>query len=439
MLTDQRLSRFRWAAIIGIALYFGFFYFEILHRILFQHHQSDFYHFYAATVAMSQGQDIYLSGTHGYVYPPLLAFLYLPLSHMSDVAAAAIALTINVPLMIASLLVGARVAQSRLIKKTDDEPSKPGLLPLVAILTAAITFGRIKAELTIMQTDVIVLAAYVFAIYWMDRRPALAGVALGFAMNIKYYTLPGLFYLLLRRRWRASAWFGIAAVFFALLPALKVGLHTDLQYISIASGGVLKSIGVQTGQDETARVHGITDSLSVSISSGIARVARHSHPGLITPLTGLAILLFVIMVAWWYRRRHLPLFNWPEKAGQRVWPFRQLIVLEWAGIMIASIVFSPDSNMRHMVLVLFTNTIAATLLLAGLDRRAKIPIVLGFLLQLFAFDTVGHIHNERLTNAFFYVGGHGWCILTFYGIVLWVGLREVVVRRPIGSALPLAA
>jgi hypothetical protein len=95
--------------------------------------------------------------------------------------------------------------------------------------------------------------------------------------------------------------------------------------------------------------------------------------------------------------------------------------------------------MRHMVLVLFTNTIAATLLLAGLDRRAKIPIVLGFLLQLFAFDTVGHIHNERLTNAFFFVGGHGWCILTFYGVVLWTGLREVTLRRSITDALPLAA
>ena len=438
MLSDTRFSRFRWPAVTLIALYFGFFYFEILRRILYEYHQSDFFHFYAATVAMSQGQDIYHSGTGGYVYPPLLAFLYLPLAHLTDVGAAAIALTINVPLMLASLLVGARVAQMRLLHEIDEQPTATGLLPLIAALTAFITFGRVKAELTIMQTDVIVLAAYVFAIYWVDRRPALAGAVLGFAMNIKYYTLPGLLYFLLRRRWSAAAWFVIATVFFAFLPSLKVGLHTDLQYIAIASGGVLRSIGIQTAQAETARVHRIYESLSVSITSGISRIFRRSHPELTMPLTGLVIVMFIVLVAGWYRRRGLPLFSWPARAAQRVWPFRQLILLEWAGLMIAAVVFSPDSNLRHMVLVLFTNAIAFTLVLAGRDRATKVPLVLGLLLQLFAFDTIGHVHSQRVTDAFFYVGGQGWCILIFYGIVLWAGLREISLR-PEDAVLRTAA
>src|SRR5437762_3216749 len=115
MLTDQRYARFRWPAVIAVALLFAFFYFQNLNRILSQHHQADFRHFYAATVAMSQGKDIYQSGTQGYVYPPLLAFLYLPFAHLSDARAAAIALTINVPLMLAAVLVGSRVAQARLL------------------------------------------------------------------------------------------------------------------------------------------------------------------------------------------------------------------------------------------------------------------------------------------------------------------------------------
>jgi hypothetical protein len=411
-------------------LYFGYFYFEILRRILQEHHQSDFFHFYAATVAMSRGEDIYLSGTHGYVYPPLLAFLYLPLAHLSDVSAAAVALTINVPLMILALVLGSRQAMTRLLNENDNAPAFPGLLPLITALTAYITFGRVKAELTIMQTDVIVLAAYILAIYWMDKRPVLAGIVLGFALNIKYYTLPGLFYLLLRRRWRASAGFGLSAIMFALLPALRVGWRQNSRYLVIAFGGVLKSIGVQTGQSEAARVHRITDSLSVSISSGFARMMRHSHPQLTTPLTAMTILFFVILAAWWYRQRGLPFLLWPEKTGQLGWPFRQLIALEWAGMMIGSVVFSPDANLRHMVLVLFTNSIAATLLLAGQDRHAKIPLIFGFLLQLFAFDTIGHVHSPKITDAFFYVGGHGWCILIFYGVVLWTGLREICLRQP---------
>jgi hypothetical protein len=438
MLSDTRFSRLRWPAVTAIALYFGFFYFEILRRILWDHHQSDFFHFYAATVAMSQEQDIYHSGSGGYVYPPLLAFLYLPLAHLSDVGAAAVALTINVPLMLASLLVGSRVAQKRLLHQTHDEPRSPGLLPLIAALTALITFGRVKAELTIMQTDVIVLAAYVFAIHWMDRRPALAGAVLGFAMNIKYYTLPGLPYFLLRRRWSAATWFIISTIFFALLPSLRVGLHTDLQYIAIASGGVLRSIGIQTAQSETARVHLIYEPLSVSITSGLARIFRRSHPGLAIPLMGVIIAMFIALAAAWYRGRRLPFFKWPSQADQRDWPFRQLIPLEWAGLMIAAIVFSPDSNLRHMVLVLFTNAIAITLILAGRDRRTKIPLILGLLLQFFAFDTIGHVHSQRVTDAFFYIGGQGWCILIFYGIVLWAGLREIAIRSE-DAALRTAA
>src|SRR5258708_505657 len=91
----KRFAAARLPAIVGIAVLFAFFYFQNLHRILGrEHHQSDFRHFYAAAVAMSQGTDLYKSGTGGYVYPPLLAFLYTPLAHLPDHWAAAVALTI---------------------------------------------------------------------------------------------------------------------------------------------------------------------------------------------------------------------------------------------------------------------------------------------------------------------------------------------------------
>jgi hypothetical protein len=438
MLRDQRFSRFRVPAVIGLVLVFGFLYFQILHRRVHERPSNlgDFYHFYAATVAMSQGQDIYRSGTGGYVYPPLLAFLYLPLAHLQDRTAAAVALTINVPLMILALLVGARDAQNRMINHDDREPISLGLLALAAFLTSVITFGRLRAELTILQTDVFVLAMYIFALHWLDRRPMLAGIALGFAMNIKYYTLPGLLYLLLRRRWRAAAGFGIGAVSFALLPAMKVGLHTDLQYMLIASGGVLKSIGIQTGQVEAAHVHHIEESLSVSITSGIARLLGGPHPKAVMPLTGLIALLFVAMVAIWYRARNLRFFAWPAEIAQRVWPYRQLVMLEWAGIMIASVAFSPDSNLRHMVLVLFANAIGVTLLLAGRDRGGKLALVIGFLLQIYVLDAFGNLHSAAAKAWFFKAGGQGWGLLIFYGMLLWAGIREVNLVRPPAEAYP---
>jgi hypothetical protein len=440
MLTEQHLRRFRIPALVALAIYFLYFYLTLLNRCLYhyaQHQGGDFFHFFAAAVAMSSGQDIYRSGTGGYVYPPLLAFLYLPLAHLSAPVAAAIVLSVNVPLMAVALLVGATLACQRLdlasdSKKEDEtlSPSSriPGLVPLVAILVAVITFGRVKAELAIMQTDVIVLAAYVLGVYWLDRRPILAGAILGFALNIKYYTLPALPYFLLRRRWNAAGGFIGSAIAFALLPALCVGLSTDLRYLAIAFGGVLKSVGVQTGQAEAARVHHVYESLSLSITSGLSRIMLHTHPALATPLTALVMLAFVVLAGWWYSRSHLPLFLWPLVATQARPPFRLLLALEWAGLMIGSIAFSPDSNLRHMVLVLFPNCLAVALLLDW--RRLKSPerdaatLLAAIAIQIFALDLVGDLHIDRLTSFFFDVGGQGWCLLIFYGMLLWAGLRR---------------
>jgi hypothetical protein len=442
MLNRQQLSVFRTPAIIALSLLFAFFYAQLLNRALYhyaEHQGGDFFHFYAATVAMSNGQDIYRSGTGGYVYPPLLAFLYLPLAHLRAPFATAVALTFNLPLMLAAIVVGARTVPQRLLNLTDDAPLTPGLIPVIAFLVALLTFGRIKAELAIMQTDVIILAAYIFAIALLDRRPFLAGTLMGFALNIKYYTLPGLIYFLIRRRWNATAGFIVSALFFALLPAARVGLSTDLQYLQIAFGGVLKSVGVQTQQTEAAHVHKIYESLSLSITSGIARMNYPNHQNLTSPLVAGIILLFIALVAVWYRRRNLPLLIWPDSIAQRAWPFRQLVLHEWAGLMIACIAFSPDSNLRHMVLVLFPNIIAATLLLTTHNTRSRALLILALFLQIFALDAVGNLHIQRLTTDFFWSGGQGWGLLIFYGMLLYVGLNELKQTSPQSRGLVASA
>jgi hypothetical protein len=105
--------------------------------------------------------------------------------------------------------------------------------------------------------------------------------------------------------------------------------------------------------------------------------------------------------------------------------------------MIGSIAFSPDSNLRHMVLVLFPNAIAVTLLLGGRERRIRAPLIVGLCLELYALDLFGDIHGRgsRLTELFFFVGGQGWGLLIFYGIVLWAGLQELSFDRSPASAL----
>ena len=195
-----------------------------------------------------------------------------------------------------------------------------GLVPVIALVASVITFGRLKAEIQMLQTDIIVLAAYLLAIYWLDRQPILAGMVLGFGMNIKYYTAPALFYLLLRRRWTAATSFIVSAVVFALLPALKLGLTTDWRYLRIATGGVLRSIGMPVTQQESAHVHKIYEDLSISVTSGIARVVLHTHPTATMPLTGLVIAISLIFAAGCYRLRRLPFLLWPGSVARAARP-----------------------------------------------------------------------------------------------------------------------
>ncbi|MBV8779999.1 MAG: DUF2029 domain-containing protein [Phycisphaerae bacterium] len=390
----------------------GFFYAENLRRILSQGHQSDFRHFYAAAVAMSRGEDIYRSGTGGYVYPPFFAFCLLPIAGMSSAGAAACLLSITVPLMLVCVTVSAAVANKRLsIDRCLDST------PLIALLTAIVTFGRIKAELGMLQTDVFVLAAYVLALRWINRKPIWAGTVLGLALNIKYYTLPALPYLLIRRRFAAANSMIVAAIAFALLPALKLGWQNNLHDLHVAFAGVLHSVGVPDASGQHARVHDVADTLSVSVTSGLARMLR-LHPSVVIPMTLLVAAIACAITIIVYRRRGLPLFHWPAASHQRSEPYRRLLTFEWAAIMLATVMFSPDANMRHLVLVLVANAIAIKLVLSAPDIRMRWLAGAALLIQILAFDSMRNLFGQRAAARFEWLAGEGWSLLLFYVAVL---------------------
>src|SRR3954452_14866169 len=85
----QRLidSRWFWPAAIALVLFATVFPATVR---AWHGHSNDFTHYWNAAVAMRNGQDIYTSGEHRYVYPPLLAFLFEPLTFVSQRIATAI-------------------------------------------------------------------------------------------------------------------------------------------------------------------------------------------------------------------------------------------------------------------------------------------------------------------------------------------------------------
>jgi uncharacterized membrane protein len=96
-----------------------------------------------------------------------------------------------------------------------------------------------------LQTNTLVLLAMMLGLLLLDKRPAWAGAALGFAINVKYQALALLLYLLFRRRWKAAGATILWAAAWGLLPSISVGFRQDLNYLAQGFTGVLRLMGVQ--------------------------------------------------------------------------------------------------------------------------------------------------------------------------------------------------
>jgi hypothetical protein len=280
--------------------------------------------------------------------------------------------------------------------------------------------------MTMLETDALMLLMFTLALWWLDRRPVLAGAALAFAFNIKYLSIVALPYLILRRRWRAAGSMIVGSAVFALLPALLLGWQENLRCLGVAFGGLLRWVGISSPGARAISVHDIGDMLSVSITSGLARLL-HSHGGsnavvmLAAAIVGVAALGCVAIL---YRRSGFSLWAWPSPKQQLDEPYKPLVGLEWAGLITVALAFSPDTNVRHLVLAVIVNAAAATLLLAPAPGISRGRLIVGIVLIFVSF-----IMPVRGAAWFYFrYSIPGWCLLIGYLLILATGL-EYVRRR----------
>ncbi len=385
--------------------------------------------FLNAARAMLHGQDIYASGSRGYVYPPLIAFLYQPLAMLTDRSAGFVALAVESVLSIFTLLLVSRVLVKRLLDRVD-----PLLTARVAFLGALCTADKIKGEFTHLETNVLMLLAFTAAMRWVDKRPWLAGLALGFAFNVKYLPIVLVPYLLLRRRYRATAWFAAWAVAFAILPALSMGWRADARAWAQAGGGLLKLFGVDVGVQHAARVRAVTDAVSISLTSGLARIAetvgvRIHHPlPHDVPLLAAAVVggLFCAYAWWVYADHGVPVVRWPrDVTDQHRPPYRGLFSVEWIGLLLLMLTFSPFTNSRHLYMLLDVNIAGAALLLGTRGRVPRLPLAMAmaFMAMGITFPPGSSAPFNGADSFWRRVGGPGWSMLAMYTALIWTNVR----------------
>ena len=203
----------------------------------------DFHIYYAASRALAQGRSPYAvpppccfsaAAMRGYTYPPLFAFLFIPLTHVPVDDAGRIWLLINYASLLGVLVIGVRA-----VRKLPSETV--GWLAL-----AMLASGAIGAAMYGIQVDpVILLLEAVFA--WSvvsDRALVVGGLALAFAACLKISPVliaPAI--LLLPRDRALQALGGLAAGLLAGLVAMLAISHQTLSYfmhvLPSFSGGVI--------------------------------------------------------------------------------------------------------------------------------------------------------------------------------------------------------
>jgi hypothetical protein len=388
---------------------------------------GDFEHFYYAAEAIHNGTDPYASGSRGYIYPPLIAFLFEPLAQLGRDRAAAWMLGINV--FTASLAI--ILAADQFLRRFGISRN-PMILAAVILLSMLLNIDKIKGEWQMWQTDVFMLLLFVVALRWLDRFPICAGIALGMAVNIKYLPLMFIPYLLIRRRWRTTAGLIIGTLIFAILPALATGWTANLRNLHTAMTGLLQMTGMQTGGIEAAHIHHVKDALSCSITSALVRATSPGTGFLIAALIAGAI---VTAAAWIYRQNQLSLFD-PQLANNPA-----ITAAEWVMLIAGVLAFSPQTNTRHLFDALIFTSAASVLLLFPRPSVSSIPLLVGTAIQFLGFilpfgnRTVIGEHTPTLV--WLRMGGPCWCLLVGAFALLWtVVCASNATRTPLQEYTP---
>jgi Glycosyltransferase family 87 len=385
----------------------------------------DFYEFFEAARALTTGQDIYSVGHFGYIYPPLLAFVLTPLAWLRIEAAAWIWSAVHFALLGTSVFLIAREALRRL-----GRPSDLATLAAVGLLAILVCVDKLRTEMNMQQSNLLVLLSFGLGLLWLDRRPLLAGLVLGFAANIKYLTLITLPYLVLRRRWRAAGSLVVSTVAWAMLPAVYIGWTRNLEYLGKAIGGLGHLAGGGQMDGSVAKVMDPSFGWSIPTSAAILFGADR-HTLLSVGFIVLAAVAFALVCWALFQRAGVPMLSGRGGLAESRQPLLAVVAIEWAGLVVVALAFGPQTNSPHLSVLLLPCIVAVAVV--GLPDRGRpaTPLILGLIFLAAGLCLPpGGSHFGALIGVWRMVAGPSWCALVMYSTMLLVGLPRVYRTRP---------
>jgi hypothetical protein len=377
--------------------------------------------YYAAAAAIRSNQSPYTRapGRYSYVYPPLFACFMTPMLRLPVDQAARIMMSLDTACIFGALVLIASATSMRLFGRVRVDVIAP-----VVASTALFLVIPIHNELKGLETNAIVLLCFAAGLFFADSVPLVAGSAMAVAIIIKYLPVSMLPYLVLRRRWWLSSSTVVATVALGLLPAVFVGWNTNLRFLSTALGGLVNLTGGGPSPADGAEVPALTQSTSLSLTSGLARFASANNWPKVAVVGCFAIMAAVIVLIAWrtYRKNRIPLLQWPAASSQRAAPYRTLFLLEWTWLIGVLLALGPNTQDRLLVLLAFPAALFFALIWSGVGRTSPWLIIGGMTLLCAVTLPISWMGFE-LSHAWRDAGMPGLLVLTGATLVVTATLN----------------
>lgn len=418
-----------WASVLGLLLVLGclgWVGFRVTRRLA-EEPYVDFWAFYLAARAVDAGDDIYRAGAEMYIYPPMLAAGMSPLGRLPVRTAGWAWFGLGLGTTLLALYAWWRLLVDRF------RLAPGGWLPALG-LALVLWIEHVRREFETGQCDWLLMAPLALAAVLLNRAPGAAGLAIGFAVNIKYVPLAFVPWLAARRRWAAAAAAVAGVAVWAVLPAAVLGWDTNLDYLARAGAGLGKLVGVRA-PGQPGMVYPLEYEYSVSVPSGAARVANRLGLGraAVVPALGLAAVGVAAAAVWLYRRHGWSVGTGRPAVGALAPAGRDgLAVLEWAGLMTAMLAFSPQTQSRHLFMLLPVVLFGTALVVNRIEPvKVMIALLIGCLGTVLLGSAAARAAGEVNWG---FLGGGGIAVLVMWLVLLDIGLRRLsALHGPAGA------
>lgn len=383
-----------------------------------------------AAARLQRGQDIYPL-EDGYLYPPLMAWLAIPLTWIPPATARIVWLGINLVGLAFILRTAWRLSGAKgwFLETTWQEH-----LIFWAGLLCALRYGL--DCLQNQQTDIVVIAVVLAGCSLLTRESSLAKtlsvpllvVCLGLAAGMKCTPLLFVPYLLWRRQGAAGLGIGILAIALNLLPNVTATPPDGGLWLG---EWVERYLSVLTRPDHHPGVWGSAVTLNQSWSGAVYRWlattwtwdAAGAHiisttpmltPGAMKVLVYGSELLLVLLVAAASGRE-----NRPASAGEN--SLSRVRAIECAVVLTLMVLLSPMSSKPHFLVLLLPAWILARQAVQKRDALSGAILVLAIIAGAL---TIKDLAGPNLATVAMWYGGVTWsALLLLCGMtrLLWLG------------------